>query len=106
MRVSACVARATDGRYVFPLPFWKRETLKDFMSDRLANGEAFADEQLIRLPRRFSRAHAWPGLRGPGSRGSMPAECVAKHVERSLRYGVPLPSYIPKTIGLSQEVTP
>lgn len=100
-RASALIGRTANG-WELVSPIWRRETLYLSASDRRANGEAFPGECVIRLPRRFCRPQAWPGARGPGSRYTMPAAQVLAHVERALRFHEPLPSYVPRTIGLPQ----
>jgi len=101
-RASALVGRVGN-HWSLVCPIWRREALESARKDRIANDEAFPFEQLIRLPRRFSRPHAWPNLMGPGTRGTMPGALVLAHVERSLRFHCALPSYVPSTIGLPME---
>jgi hypothetical protein len=57
-RFAVLVSRAASGLIVHGTLMGVRE-LAPLAADRLANGEAFEGEAIVRLPRRFSRADAF-----------------------------------------------
>lgn len=105
MRVSALMARTPAG-FRAAAPLGVRKALEVLRDDRRANGEAFALELVVRLPRRFSRAHRWRDARGPGLDAGFPASWTMRAVERALRAGEPLPFFVPASIGLRRAPPP